>query len=244
VVPSHATIECFSGNKPETNARESVAILAKFPNQVAVAKAMEEFVLMDSIDGVGLDHLLHVSRSQNARKAFAWIYALPQGASPEYFESMGQHARAVLAEVRQQAEQCKPAIRKLAASWPYADAVQRARAGQPLSQSDLSRMIECAILPIAEDLLPELPFQSHRVIRKNAARYKFRWATAFWWLMWDRMTRLPRPEDAISTDRLVNDLIDLEYIVPATCFDSFWSYDERAVAIYKQTLHVVNALNS
>lgn len=236
-------IECFSGRDSEKNARLSFAILCMYPNQVAVAKASQELMRMESV-AVSFDQLIDDRETDATRQMMNWLQGLPSRHATGYFEHQSREATAILSESAAIADGLKPCVRFLLREYPWREAIERAKRFEEPTDEDLAMMLEFAILPLAENIRPEFRFQRQRLIDENAKKYKLRWAAALWWLLWDKMVRLPRPEDHISSKLFVNDLLDLEYIVPSTCFDGYMSGDKRAFEIYRRTNGTIRGLMS
>jgi hypothetical protein len=242
VLPRHAPIECFSGKDPEKNARLSFTVLSKYPNQVVVAKPSQELMLLASVEEVPIEQLIDHGETESVRERMNWLSTLPAGREREYFKSQNKVAMEILQENEETAARHRSIVVRILQGWKFPEAIARAKAFEKPTDEDISRMIEFGIEPLAKMYLPEFPFQPHRIMAMNTKKYKFRWATAFWWLLWDRMARLKGPDGNINSTKFASDLIDIEYIAPSTCFDGYWSDDGRAFEIYKRTNGTIRGL--
>jgi hypothetical protein len=240
----HATMECYAGKDPHKNLMLSTAIILEFPEQVFMLKDPESLMLLGYIDSQDTMTLVDTEQTRQLSGLRALTIALANGdpGVREFVSRQGQEAEKIRLEALAGMASWR-AIIDLAFQYPWPQTIAKVRRGEQLDEKEFWRMLEFGIDAIAEgeradDERLDLPRWSSR----NAYYYKYRWAIAMWWLAMDWVQKLGSQKTPLNNEKLRNDVIDLEYLIPATYFDGLMSDDEKMKRIYSLTLQTLSAL--
>jgi hypothetical protein len=240
VLTDYASMEAYKGNTL-ASIFPSMAILAEFPRQVIVLKTTG---VVCGLRGrpTGLQRrLIHREQTRGFSKYCDRLLATNPGGFSlrKQLRHFGRAADAQMARMLSDAANIPEAIEGIANTFTDAE-LKIIRTGLPFSEQ-LALKIWGKINELAKNLFSQHPHPPFvRSVHELPNTFLFRSALcSFLWAL-DWISK--GGPKGVKTERIRNDLIDVNFATFATYFDGLLSMDEKAGRIYQQAVNLLDSI--